>query len=54
MQITLRYPVSKPLTKKQNFMFNMYKYKIMLKNKETFSAASLCLKMCTTKCNKDI
>lgn len=31
----------KPLTKKQNFMFHMYKYKIMLKNKETFSAASL-------------
>lgn len=41
MQITLRYPVSKPLTKKPNFMFHMYKYKIMLKKKETFSAASL-------------
>ena len=55
MQITLkRYPVSKPSTKKRNFMFNMYKYKILLKNKEILSAASLCLKMCTTKCNEDI
>ena len=31
----------KAIDKKQNFMFNMYKYKIMLKNKETFSATSL-------------